>query len=85
MSDDDTRERITLILLYDPAEGRDKEHTGYHYITVTSLPALLRGDARNDEAHCVRCLYTFAVWERLNDSKNTDQNAVTSMVEVSSG
>ena len=60
VSDDDTRERITLIMLYDPAEGRDKEHTGYHYITVTSLPALLRGVARNDEAHCVRCLYTFA-------------------------
>ena len=26
----------------DPAEGRDKEHSSYHYITVTSLPALLR-------------------------------------------
>jgi hypothetical protein len=60
VSDDDTRERITLIMLYDPAEGRDKEHTGYHYITVTSLSFLLRGGAHNEEAHCVRCLYTFA-------------------------
>ena len=58
--DDEGRERITLILLYNPAAGRDKEHTGYHYITVTNLPALLRGGAHNEEAHCVRCLHTFA-------------------------
>ncbi len=50
----------SLILLYNPAKGRDKEHTRYHYITVTSLSALLRGIARHEEAHYVRCLHTFA-------------------------
>ena len=61
VGDDDTRQRITLILLFDAKAGPpDKAHTGYHYITVTSLSALLRGDARNEEAHCTRCLYTFA-------------------------
>ena len=85
VGDDDTRQRITLILLFDAKAGPDKAHSGYHYITVTSLAALLRGDARNEEAHCTRCLYTIAGWGLASVSISIGQSASALTAVVSSG
>jgi len=57
-SDESRPNQITLILLYDAKAGA--EHTGHHYITVSNIQALLRGEAQNEEAHCLRCFHTFA-------------------------
>ena len=58
VGDESRANQITLILLYDAKAGA--EHTRHHYITVSNIQALLRGDAHNEEAHCLRCLHTFA-------------------------
>ena len=58
ISPHEDRERIILVLLYE-GEAESEETAKSHYITVSNVNALLRVDS-NYEAHCLRCLHTFA-------------------------
>ena len=58
ISPHEDRERIILVVLYE-VEAESEETAKSHYITVSNVNALLRVDS-NYEAHCLRCLHTFA-------------------------